>query len=461
MYQLRKRKIMNFKKPKFYAAVILSVFTVFSACKKDDGDDDTQVKDVEVLEGQISTTKKLSADKVYLLRGYVQVMAGGKLEIPAGTVIKGEKATNGALIIERDGDIIANGTASNPIVFTSDQVNKSTGDWAGIVICGKSTVNTEGGTAQYEGGALGASIANYGGDVPADNSGEFTYVRIEFAGIPIQKDKEINGLTLCGVGNGTTIHHVQISYGGDDSFEFFGGTVNASHLIAYRGVDDDFDFDQGYSGKIQYAISIKDPAIADAAGISRGIEAENKTGVINNAYTKPILSNFTFIGPGTGGSVSNKHGAGIHIGTSSRIVLANSIIVNHYTNAVEVSSDFAAQSLKDGQSILSNNLIFGAGSNYGLVTVGASIFADAAAFGTFLTTGGNSTVANVAGVGFTSTSLDAPNLTLAANSVANGKARFTGDLATGFETTATYAGAMGTTNWTAGWANWTPKSTTY
>ncbi|WP_256011372.1 hypothetical protein [Desertivirga xinjiangensis] len=453
---------MNFKKPKFYAAVLLSAFTAFSACKKDDGDDNNQETEFTVLQGEIRGTRKLSADTTYLLRSFVRVMAGGRLEIPAGTIIKGEKATNAALIVERDGDIIANGTASNPIVFTSDQEVKAAGDWAGIVICGKSTVNTESGTAQYESGVLGSEVANYGGEVPTDNSGEFSYVRIEFAGYPIQVNKEINGLTLCGVGSGTKVHHVQVSYGGDDSFEFFGGTVNASHLIAYRGVDDDFDFDQGYSGKIQYAISIKDPNVADISqgGMSRGVEASNGSAVSEEQYSRPVLSNFTFIGPG-GGSSSANHGAGIHIGTSSRLVLANSIIVNHKTNALELSSDFAANSLKNGQTVVSNNVFFGAGNNFGLSSVATTIFADAAALGTFLATGGNTTVANLNAVGFTSTNIDAPNLTLTANSVANGKAAFTGDLATGFETTATYAGAMGTSNWTAGWANWTPKSTTY
>ncbi|ULT26590.1 hypothetical protein KUH03_06980 [Sphingobacterium sp. E70] len=142
------------------------------------------------------------------------------------------------------------------------------GDWSGIIICGKSTVNSADGTSQYESGVLGANVATYGGGtnpVLNDNSGELTYARIEFAGNAIQTDKEINGLTLCAVGSETKIHHIQVSYGGDDAFEFFGGTVNATHLIAYRSTDDDFDFDQGYSGKIQYGISIKDPIISDGA----------------------------------------------------------------------------------------------------------------------------------------------------------------------------------------------------
>ena len=449
---------MNIKKTKFYVVMMFAVLTVFSSCKDDNPVvDEVEVKEQEILEGQITSTKTLDADKTYLLRGYVRVMAGGKLIIPAGTVIKGEKATKGALFIEMDGDIEANGTVSNPIVFTSDQAvgARKEGDWAGIVIAGKSTVNTADGTAKYEGGILGEGVANYGGNVPADNSGSFTYVRIEFAGLPVETDKELNGLTLCGVGSGTTIHHVQVSYGGDDGFEFFGGTVNASHLIVYRSVDDDFDFDHGYNGKLQYGISIKDPNLADKS-VSRAIELENKGAVTGGIYTKPVISNFTFIGPGTNANAN--HGAAIHYGLNSRMVLANSIIVNAKGNAVEFTEFPAAEAIA-GRAGLSNNIVFGNSANYGLSGTVTS-FADVAALTTFAGTKGNAAVANIDAAGFNSTSLTSPNLTLKASSPANGKAKFEGELATGF-TVETFAGAMGTTNWTNGWANWDPKNTTY
>ncbi|MFD2160855.1 hypothetical protein ACFSJU_00480 [Paradesertivirga mongoliensis] len=449
---------MNIKRTKFFTVMLFAALTVFSACKDNDPvDGEIIAKEQEIIEGQITSTKTLDANKVYLLRGYVRVMAGGKLVIPAGTVIKGEKATKAALFIEKDGDIEANGTASNPIVFTSDQAVgvKKEGDWAGIVIAGKSTVNTADGTAKYEGGILGAGVAEYGGNVPADNSGSFTYVRIEFAGYPVEADKELNGLTLCGVGSGTTIHHVQVSYGGDDGFEFFGGTVNASHLVVYRTVDDDFDFDQGYTGKIQYGISVKDPNLADKS-VSKAIELENKGAVTGGVYTKPIISNFTFIGPGA--SSNANHGAAIHYGLNSRMVLANSIIVNARGNAVEFTEFPAAEALA-GRAGFSNNLVFGNAANYGLSGTVTS-FADAAALATFAGTKGNATVANLDAAGFNSIELGSPNLTLKASSPANGKAKFEGELATGF-TVETFAGAMGTVNWTNGWANWDPKNTTY
>lgn len=450
------------KTSKLFALAMLALATSFTACKKDKGEETDQPKDVVILQGEITNKMVLDANKIYLLKGYVRVMGnGGNLEIPAGTVIKGEKASMGALIVERGGYIKANGTASNPIVFTSDQPEsvRKQGDWAGIIICGNSRVNTATGTAQYETGVLGVGVAEYGGGLNPilnDKSGEFTYVRIEFAGYPIQTDKEINGLTLCGVGSGTILHHIQVSYCGDDSFEFFGGTVNASHLVAYRGVDDDFDFDQGYNGKIQYGISIKDPNIDDKS-ISRAVETDNGGTVSRDEYSRPVLSNFTFIGPGTAGL--GFHGAGVYFGRNSRMVLANSIIVGAKTNAVEFNTEFPAAEYKAGRSILSNNLVFGAGANYGLIAV--TSFADVATLATFAALGNNAVLASVDAAGITSTSLTAPNLTLKAGSPALGKASFAGtDLSTGF-TAETFVGAMGTTDWTAGWANWNPKATAY
>jgi len=455
---------MKFNKTKLFALAMLVVSASFTACKKDKEEEVVTPKDVEVLQGQITTKKVLDANKIYLLRGYVRVMGnGGNLEIPAGTVIKGEKASMGALIVEKGGFIKANGTPTNPIIFTSDQeaAVRKEGDWAGVVICGKSKVNTATGTALYEGGALGDGVAEYGGGanpILNDNSGEFTYVRIEFAGYPIQTDKEINGLTLCAVGSETKLHHIQVSYCMDDSFEFFGGTVNATHLIAYRGIDDDFDFDQGFDGKIQYAISFRDPAMADKS-ISRGIELDNGGTVSGDAYSRPILSNFTLIGSGVNG-VTN-HGAGVYFGRNSRMVMGNSIVVGARTNAVEFNTNFPAAELKGGRSIFSNNLIFGATANYGIIGVDAATFADAAALATFATTAGNTTIASVDAAGFNNVSVATPDLTLKAGSPALGKAKWEGDLANAYFTKETFVGAMGSTNWSTGWASWTPKSNTY
>lgn len=208
---------------------------------------------VVVLQGRITQDSTLTADKQYLLRGFVTVERGATLTIEPGTIIYGEKETKGSLIIKRGGKIYANGTKDRPIVFTSAQPvgQRAAGDWGGVIILGEAPINVPGGTAVIEGGLGDDGI--YGGNNPDDSSGVFRYVRIEFPGIPYQPDNEINGLTLGGVGRKTLIEYVQVSYSGDDSFEWFGGNVNARYLVAYKGLDDDFDTDFGWSGKVQFA----------------------------------------------------------------------------------------------------------------------------------------------------------------------------------------------------------------
>lgn len=248
-----------------------------------------------VLEGEITSDLTLRAADNNLLRGYVYVTDGVTLTIEPGTVIKGEQATKGTLIVERGGKIIAEGTAEQPIVFTSNQPagSRTYGDWGGLVLCGKSIVNNTAGEAQVEGGPR----SYYGGSDPEDNSGILRYVRIEFAGYPLEPNREINGLTCGGVGRGTTIEYVQVSYCGDDSFEWFGGTVNAKHLIAYKGWDDEFDTDYGYQGKLQFLLGVRDPEHADTSK-SNGFESDNDAdGSSNEPLTNPIFSNVTLIGP--------------------------------------------------------------------------------------------------------------------------------------------------------------------
>src|SRR6185295_5852462 len=169
-----------------------------------------------------------------------------ELTIEAGTVIFGDKVTKGALIVSRGAKIHAVGTATNPIVFTSTAPKgfRNYGDWGGVVILGKAQNNQsndqliEGiSAATGDNGKHGLGTAT-AGTTENDNSGEFQYVRIEFAGIALSTDNELNGLTMGSVGSATKIDHIQVSYSGDDSYEWFGGTVNTSYLIAYRGWDD-------------------------------------------------------------------------------------------------------------------------------------------------------------------------------------------------------------------------------
>ena len=255
---------------------------------------DSSIPKKVTLVGDVQSDITLRGIDYNLLSGTIYVEDGATLTIEAGAVVKGEKSSNACLVIEPGGKLIAEGTEDEPIVFTSDQEvgSRSYGDWGGVTLCGFAPTNNLS-TAQLEGNLR----TTYGGDDPEDNSGILKYVRIEFAGYPVDTDSEINGLTLAGVGTGTTIEYVQVSYCGDDSFEWFGGTVNAKHLIAYKGWDDDFDTDYGYTGKLQFLLGVRDPEHADTSK-SNGFESDNDAdGSSNTPITRPVFSNVTLIGP--------------------------------------------------------------------------------------------------------------------------------------------------------------------
>ncbi len=318
-----------------------------------------------VLSGHITSNTTLTNDKRYLLSGFVYVDSGVTITIERGTVIYGEKITKGTLIIDRGGKIIADGTASAPIIFTSEQPIglRAPGDWGGIIICGRATINVPGGVATIEGG-VGSF---YGGPDDNDDSGILRYVRIEFPGIAFLPNNEINGLTMGGVGRNTVIEHVQVSYSGDDSFEWFGGTVNAKYLVAYKGLDDDFDTDFGFRGKIQFAFSLRDPNIADISG-SNGFESDNDgTGTTNAPRTSPFFSNATLVGPqpDTSAPFNALYRRGMHLRRSTQTSAYNSVVIGWPVGMLLDGANVAADATGDvlqirnsiwgGLRVLSNN----------------------------------------------------------------------------------------------------------
>lgn len=309
-----------------------------------------------ILEGRIINNLTLKAAYTYKLRGIVYVTNGAILTIEPGTKIVGENGRNGCLIITRGAKIIADGTADKPIVFTSEAATPQRGDWAGLVILGQapnnSSFNGVDGIGEIEGGinnsdglglyGLGATSSNL-----ADNSGILRYVRIEYAGYAFLPDKEINGLTLGGVGNQTIVDYVQVSYANDDSFEWFGGSVNCKHLISFRTLDDDFDTDNGYSGKVQFGISLRDSSIADISK-SEAFESDNDANgsdrttfmttipvsannpvAITPTKTNAVFSNMTLVGPKeTATSKGNSlFLAGAQIRRNSELSIMNSIFL--------------------------------------------------------------------------------------------------------------------------------------
>src|SRR5665647_1678389 len=250
--------------------------------------------------GDIAVNTTWTKNNTYEMNGFIFVTNGATLTIEPGTVIRGKIDTKAALIITRGSKLIANGTVTEPIVFTSnkDAGSRASGDWGGLVLLGKAQNNT-GGDMLIEGGLVGAT-ALHGGTDNADNSGSLKYVRIEYAGYAYAVGNEINGLTFGSVGSGTTIDYVQVSYANDDSYEWFGGAVNCKHIIAYAGLDDDFDTDNGFTGMIQFAVGLRDPKFDDESvgGTSNGFESDNNaTGTTAIPVTAPLFSNVSLFGP--------------------------------------------------------------------------------------------------------------------------------------------------------------------
>ena len=323
-----------------------------------------------ILEGRITENRTLKANTVYKLRGLVYVTNGAVLTIEPGTKIVGEKGKNGGLIITRSTKIIAEGTPEKPIIFTSEEATPQRGDWAGVVILGNAptnaTFNGQVGIGEIEGGINNSDgLGLYGlgaSSNPADNSGILKYVRIEYAGYAFLPDKEINSLTLGGVGNATVIDHVQVSYANDDAFEFFGGTVNASHLIAYNTLDDDFDTDNGYSGKIQFGIVLRDSAIADISKVEAFESDNDANGSQLLPQTKAIFSNMTVVGPqATATNVGNSlYNAAAQIRRNSATSIFNSILIGWPVGLlIDASKGHPTDSNIPGSLFFQNNIIGG------------------------------------------------------------------------------------------------------
>ncbi len=277
-------------------------------------------------------TTNVTWSGVILLQNKVYVKNNATLTIAPGTIIRGDKASQGTLIITRGAKINANGSSTQPIVFTSNEAagNRLPGDWGGLVILGLARNNQPGGVANIE-GIVPTTDTQYGGAFDNDNSGTLRYVRVEFGGIALEPNKEINGITFGSVGSATTVDYVQVTSSGDDSFEWFGGTVNCKHLIAYRGLDDDFDTDFGYRGKVQFALSIRDKDLSDAPGDSNAFECDNDAQGSNaQPLTRPIFSNVTLVGPKGNGTVAlpvgEKFEKAFRLRRNSAVSILNSLV---------------------------------------------------------------------------------------------------------------------------------------
>ncbi len=333
----------------------------------------------------ISGTVTLNASTVYLLKSFCIIPSGAKLVVPAGTIIRAIADANASpkmyatIIVERGGMIELNGTSSSPVILTSNKPvgSRERGDWGGLVITGKA-VNNQGNDVQLEGFsnvAFDNTLGKHGGSDDADNSGSITYTRVEFAGYAFEPNKEINGVTFGSVGNKTVVNGIQVSYSNDDAFEWFGGTVNAKHLIAYKTTDDDFDTDFGFRGAVQFGIAHRDSSYFDlswnapsGSSTSETFESDNDaSGSGLKPYTAPLFSNITCIGPvGEGQKYSNLSKTaqsafrrGARIRRNSRLSIINSIFMG-YRNFVMFDGDsvLVASGVKPSGSITETSNLF-------------------------------------------------------------------------------------------------------
>ncbi len=465
----------------------MSVLVLLASCSKKTDEDETPVPDANTVEisGDVAASRTLTADKIWVLKGNVFVTANATLTIEPGTIIKGDKATKGALIITRGAKIMAVGTVEKPIVFTSSIAAgaRSQGDWGGIILLGNAP-NNVGTSVAIEGISDATEKGKHGGTVSTDNSGTMKYVRIEYAGIALSPDNEINGLTFGSVGSGTTIDYVEVYRSGDDAFEWFGGSVNCTHLLAIDTWDDDFDTDNGFSGKIQFGLAQRLAVTADVSG-SNGFESDNNASGSNaTPLTTATFSNMTILGPvGSGGpSVNANFQHGAQIRRSSAMSLFNSVIVGYtegifIDDAAGAATTNASSNLTAGTSVIANNLIYNSNSKSNqikatnLATVSplliapVNIFDPAATWSSIFTDPykySADLAANISVNGVvTVTRVGTPNFTVVAASPAASGALFTNAKLTSGFTNVAYKGAFGTENWASGWASFDPQTLPY
>lgn len=335
--------------------VLLLALTIFSCSVELGGDEGpVNIPSTTVLTGTINTTTTLTSDKVWTLKGYVYITDGAKLIIQPGTTIISDIAEKGALCIERGAQIIAEGTATRPIVFTSGKPagERSPGDWGGIIILGKAKTNRS--SEPIIEGGIGRL---FGGSDDNDNSGVLKYVRIEYAGVAAMPNSEINALTLGGVGSGTVLENIQTIYANDDAFEFFGGTVNARNLYAYATADDDFDFDFGYTGTITNGVAKRDPLFVDSGDAGNGVECDNDgTGSSAKPVTHPKLYNMILVGPNSSTALAN-HNLGLRFRRGTQFTVKNSVVWGWMKGGLSLESIETAQYVKEGTSIFENNSV--------------------------------------------------------------------------------------------------------
>ncbi len=457
---------------------------MLSSCKKDDDNNGGgNTSDLVELTGNLETMT-LTKDKKYLLKGQVFVREGKTLTIQPGTVVLGDKRTRGVLVIDKGGVLNAEGTVNEPIVMTSNQEAgvRDRGDWGGLVILGRANVNQnnpaiEGITPEVNFGTTN-STAN-----DNESSGILKYVRVEFGGIEITPNNETNSITMGGVGRGTIMEYNMVSFGGDDGFEWFGGTVDGKYFISHAMWDDDFDADFGWSGNIQYGLIIRYPGFADQSE-SNAFECDN--GPNDNdvqPYTTGTFSNVTVFGPiRVGDRVSNNNFAhAIDLRRRTAVSIFNSVFAGYprglRMNQPSVYDNYTVHN----HGVLDNNIMvapnmanaFRAGSGVDVADVenywngGNTVIAgpqSASELSIYSNLGLNPDLFYGSGQ-LASDYPSNPNFAVTSGTLTSGadfsNAKFSEPNRSGFFDNVNFIGGFGGSDWTAGWTEFDPVNREY
>jgi hypothetical protein len=452
------------------ALLAVAVAVAGAACRKNEGSDTgTPTTDavpgtdampgtdanVANCPGAIDVTADITADttwlacNVYTLKNHIFV-ENAVLTVEAGTLVKGDMGSS--LVITTTGRLEAVGTAAAPIVFTSSVAAgaRASGDWGGLVLLGLATINVTGGTEMIEGFPATETRVMYGGTDDTHDCGTLQYVRVEFAGFELMPGNELNGISVGGCGSGTDLDFLQIHQGADDGIEFFGGTASVKHLIVSEPNDDGLDWDFGWTGNAQFVVVIQ-----NATEGNNGFEGDDgPTAFDALPRSHPIIWNATLVGSnaaeGTAGM--NQLGALLRRGTAGEIT---NMIMTHFADYdIDIRDDASVAQITSGDLTVTNSLFFDNGAveplNMGLPN--DSGFDEVAWL-----TGEPTNIFGTDPMLTDELNLAAPSFmpmagspVLAAGAGATPPGGF-------FDATATYVGAFGTTDWSAGWTSYPPN----
>lgn len=454
-------------------ARISFLFLLFSiaiySCKKDNGVNEIRSDFVDTLEGTISTDLTLQENANYLLKGQVYVQ-GASLTIPKGVTIHVEKADavadKGSLIVLPGAKLFVNGTEQEPVVFTSAASEKLPGDWGALVLLGRAPINSQ--TLRIPG--ISNELAVCGGSDKNDDSGAIHFLRLAYGGGLNEKGEDewaldkASGLCLGAVGSKTQIDHIEVSYSRDDAFQFYGGNVGAKYLIAYNNGDDDYDFDHGYQGSLQFILSYRN-RVGDWALRANGIESLNDGAASTKTpYTHPVISNATIIGLGNQAIETNLNQA-VYIRKNTRFTISNSIVANYPQGGLMLCNKTRPLLMQVHESLFKFNLVhceentraFTWDKNGQEVSL-EKVVADPelTAFATNQDNE-NEVIQTVSALKLSAIfpSSGMPLLTPLSDSPALSGADFSGSYAADFFDSVSFRGAIGTENWTvAHWVNW-------